>query len=487
MWTDGAKAGRTIRALIVSPHAGDKEALAAALVGGGCEQVFEQISSGKGLQELISKNVWDVAFIDCAMFQDAIIPLKKGGRDMPAIVICDDSNEDFAVRAMQGGARDYVLRDNLRRVVPIVDRELKDRAERIALNDAERRTHRLRREIEFVLGATKTGLDIIDSDFNTVYVDSEWAKIYGDYAGRKCYEYFADRNTPCPSCGIPKAFETKKSVVAEEVLPKEGNRPILVITTPFQDEDGKWLFAETNVDIAERKMAEQKIIQAAKLAGIGDMAAGVAHEIYNPLTAILGYVQLLMENKKAAPQMKEDLKKVEAQTRRCIIIIDSLLHFARPHLPMKEEVDVNIVLDATMKILEYSVEREKIQIVKKYGSALPRFTGDFLHLQQAFMNIIINSVNAMGPDGGTLTIATECRKSEKELVVSISDTGIGIPEDAIDNIFTPFFSTPYKMGKKGAGLGLTISRTIVEEHGGRIEVESQVGRGSTFHIMLPIF
>jgi PAS domain S-box-containing protein len=111
--------------------------------------------------------------------------------------------------------------------------------------------------MEFILGATKTGLDIIDSQYNLRYVDSEWMKAYGDWTGRKCHEYFMGRSEPCPSCGIPDALRTKQISVTEEVLVKEGNRPIQVITRPYQDKNGEWLVAEANADITERKRAEE--------------------------------------------------------------------------------------------------------------------------------------------------------------------------------------------------------------------------------------
>ncbi|NQT32439.1 MAG: PAS domain-containing protein, partial [Candidatus Omnitrophica bacterium] len=117
----------------------------------------------------------------------------------------------------------------------------------------------LRKQMEFALGVTKTGLDIIDLDFNIVYVNPGWQKIYGDYKGRKCYEYFAGRKTMCPTCGIPKALETKEPVTVEEILPKEGDRPIQVTTIPFQNDKGEWLVAEVNVDITERKKAEEEL------------------------------------------------------------------------------------------------------------------------------------------------------------------------------------------------------------------------------------
>ena len=117
----------------------------------------------------------------------------------------------------------------------------------------------LKKQIEFILGVTKTGLDIIDSDYNIVYIDAEWQKAYGDPKGKKCYQYFMGRSRVCSGCGVTRALETKKPIVTEEILAKEGNRPIQVTTIPFQDENGNWLVAEVNVDISERKKTEEKI------------------------------------------------------------------------------------------------------------------------------------------------------------------------------------------------------------------------------------
>jgi PAS domain S-box-containing protein len=126
---------------------------------------------------------------------------------------------------------------------------------------AEEEASNLRRQIEFILGATKTGLDIIDSQLNVCYVDPEWAKVYGDWKGRKCYEYFMGRDSPCPACGIPEALRTKQVTVTEELLVKEGNRPIQVTTIPYQNKHGEWLVAEVSVDITERKRMEESLRQ----------------------------------------------------------------------------------------------------------------------------------------------------------------------------------------------------------------------------------
>ncbi len=140
----------------------------------------------------------------------------------------------------------------------MVVESLRDITER---KHAQTEIEALKQQIEFILGATKTGLDIIDSDYNIRFIDPEWKKVYGDPADRKCYEYFMDNSEPCSGCGITKAMETKTPVVTEEVLVKEANRPIQVTTIPFQNDEGEWLFAEVNADITERKRAEEALLE----------------------------------------------------------------------------------------------------------------------------------------------------------------------------------------------------------------------------------
>jgi PAS domain S-box-containing protein len=142
----------------------------------------------------------------------------------------------------------------------VLNEHLKDRSSG-ASEDKEQQITALKHQLEFVLGVTKTGLDIIDSDFNITYIDPEWQKIYGDPKGRKCYQYFMDRNEVCPGCGVVKALKTKQVVVTEQVLGKENNRPVQITSIPFQNKNNQWLVAEVNVDISERKKAEQKLHQ----------------------------------------------------------------------------------------------------------------------------------------------------------------------------------------------------------------------------------
>ena len=153
-------------------------------------------------------------------------------------------------------ARDELEEQLVRRSVELARTNVDLQDEISERKRAQAEIEALKKQMEFILGATRTGLDIIDSDYNMVYMDPVWQKVYGDYGGKKCYQYFMGRKNICPNCGVTKALETKKPVVTEEFLVKEGNRPIQVTTIPFQNEKGNWLVAEVNVDITERKKIE---------------------------------------------------------------------------------------------------------------------------------------------------------------------------------------------------------------------------------------
>ncbi len=238
----------------------------------------------------------------------------------------------------------------------------------------------------------------------------------------------------------------------------------------------------------ELKQKEEQLIQVGKLSGIGQMAAGVAHEINNPMTSILGFAQLMIARKDIDSSLKEDLMRIEKEGKRCTVIIENLLNFARPQPAQKIELDVNNVIGATIKVVEYSIKREQVELIQKLDPSLPKIIGDPYQLQQVFMNIIINAAHAM-PKGGSLTIGSRVTghgTQNTQVEVSFTDSGCGMSKEIQEKIFEPFFSTAYQRGQKGTGLGLSISYSIVKEHGGRIEVESMLEKGSTFRVILPV-
>jgi signal transduction histidine kinase len=249
------------------------------------------------------------------------------------------------------------------------------------------------------------------------------------------------------------------------------------IDVKTKDEIG--VLAESfNTMVKNLEETQRQLIQSEKLASLGQLAAGVAHEINNPLANISLNAQMLSEDAKEDATTRK-LKVIEDNVGKAARIVRNLLDFSRAPEFRPESVDVNVLLSKTLDILKH--ETKNIEVIKDFGSPLPEIIADPVQLQQVFTNIITNACQAM-PTGGKLTIAT--RSMGNVFEVSFADTGHGIPKEHIRKIFDPFFTTR-KIGK-GTGLGLSICYRIIERHNGRIDVESEVGKGSTFTIKLPI-
>lgn len=226
--------------------------------------------------------------------------------------------------------------------------------------------------------------------------------------------------------------------------------------------------------------ARKQIGRSEQLASIGRLAAGVAHEINNPLTGVLTFAHLLREKENMDDQDRQDLDLIIRETTRAAEIVRGLLDFARERPAVKEPFDVNEVIRRTIRLLGNQKAFQQINIVDDLGDDLPRVQGDVNQIQQVLLNLCLNACEAM-PNGGTLLIATWA--ADEMVLIKVGDTGCGIRPEHLDRIFEPFFST--KPVGKGTGLGLSVTYGIVEQHGGSIEVESIVGKGTTFTVALP--
>jgi two-component system NtrC family sensor kinase len=231
-----------------------------------------------------------------------------------------------------------------------------------------------------------------------------------------------------------------------------------------------------------RRQNQEKLMRSDRLAMIGQLAAGVAHEINNPLASILLFSRLVAQQVPPDSRMKENLDRIEKETKRCHSIVQSLLDFSRQHEPSVERVDINALLDSTLILFESQYLFHNIQVTKNYHPDLPAIQADPSQLQQVFMNVIINAVDAM-KGKGQLTIETGPSGEDGFIEISISDAGCGIAPENINRIFDPFFTT--KGVGHGTGLGLSVSYGIIQRHNGDIAVSSAPGVGSTFTITLP--
>jgi two-component system, NtrC family, sensor kinase len=234
-------------------------------------------------------------------------------------------------------------------------------------------------------------------------------------------------------------------------------------------------------DITEKVQLESQLQQAEKLSSIGLFAAGLAHEVNTPLAAISSYAQMLLGETPRDDPRHELLRKVETQSFRASDILNNLLNFARFSDRDFEEVNVNSLMLDTLSLLDHQFRNGDIKVDVDFDPTLPRTVGNGGKLQQVFMNLFLNARDSM-PKGGRLRLSTRCEDSE--LIVKVADTGSGISREDIRRIYDPFFTT--KSVGKGTGLGLSVSYGIIQEHSGRIAVDSEPGKGTTFSLHLPV-
>ena len=242
------------------------------------------------------------------------------------------------------------------------------------------------------------------------------------------------------------------------------------------------LHQKLQTSYAEVRQVKSQLIQSEKLAALGHLASAMAHEIDNPLAIISGIAQLMLEEVREQPTWVENLQRIVAQTDRASDIIERLLRFAKPSPPVQREpVDVNAAVQDALFLVQRQLAYEKVQVVTRLAADLPPVMGNANQLQEVCLNLVINAFEAM-PEGGTLRIETERQVHPTHVVIRFADSGPGIRPDLQPRIFEPFFTTK----ERGKGLGLFVTHQIVSSHGGLIRIKSQVGKGATFAVHLPV-
>jgi hypothetical protein len=233
-------------------------------------------------------------------------------------------------------------------------------------------------------------------------------------------------------------------------------------------------------DVTDRAELERRLVQADKLSSIGLLAAGVAHEVNTPLAVISTYAQMLAKQISGDEQKAPLLEKIARQTFRASEIVNSLLNFSRTSPTEFVSVDMNKTLKETLALMEHQLTKSRVTATLEFDEKLPRIKGSPGKLQQVFLNLFLNARDAM-ESGGVLLVKTSAH--EGRVLVTVTDSGAGIARENLEKIFDPFFTT--KGAKKGTGLGLSVSYGIVREHGGNIEVHSEIGAGTRFELSFP--
>ena len=257
---------------------------------------------------------------------------------------------------------------------------------------------------------------------------------------------------------------------------------------------GRQILTAIIFDITERKNLQEQLIQSAKLAAVGELIAGVTHEVNNPLAVVMGYSEMILGEENLDPQLRKSIDVIYNEANRARKVIQNLLSFARGHSPEKQFTSINEIMEKTLSLTEYDLRKNNIEVVKRFDPDLPGTMADPNQLQQVFLNLIINAEQAMSGNAGKkqLTIESRVKNGQSRIsadvgsVIELSfrDNGPGITEKHLKKIFDPFFTT--KPVGKGTGLGLSVSYGIIKEHGGEIYAHSREGEGATFFIELPV-
>ncbi len=251
---------------------------------------------------------------------------------------------------------------------------------------------------------------------------------------------------------------------------------------PVYDEQGRMTnFIAIKEDITEYRRMREQLFQAEKLAALGRVAASLAHEINNPLQALRSGLRLLTKANLDEHKRRQYLIVALREVERLIALTERVLGYYRPSDDTPVPTDIHAVLDEILMLVQKELEHSQVNIRREYAGELPHVHGIVGRLKQVFLNIILNAVQAM-PTGGTLTIATEYIPDDVTVRIRFTDTGHGIHPDQLKRLFEPFYTTK----PHGSGLGLSVSYQIIRQHGGRIEVESEPGRGATFTVILPV-
>lgn len=319
-----------------------------------------------------------------------------------------------------------------------------------------------------------------DEEHRIVRANITMAKAFGrhpkEIIGIRCYELFGidDSRLVCKFLELPRT---------EEIT--IGDQTHLVSVFPLEY-DNQRLFVHIMKDMTEMKRLKEQLYQSDKLASLGLLVSGVAHEINNPLTGILAYAELLNMSVNDE-DIKKDLEKIINSAERCKKIVENLLTFSRQKTPSRSLESINDIIDKVIELRSYWLRISNIEIVRDYSQDIPTLYVDSQQIQQVILNLIMNAEHAIvesKKERGLIRFSTTFNNKDQKIVVSITDNGKGIPQDIIHRIFDPFFTT--KPVGIGTGLGLSISHGIIKEHGGDIMVQSKIGEGSTFIIELPL-
>jgi len=463
---------------------------------------WDESPSGRGPTGLAVKTKIPQVMND-ALHESSFSPwsaeaLKRGYRSSMAIPLLSTEGDVFAVLNLYSNQPHHFTRKRIRLFMIFSNQAAAAIENRDLIANVEQRNREVLEQVKAISRSQKEWqltfdsitdlISIHDRDYRVVKANRAFMNYLGltqeDLATKKCYELFHAICSPIGGCPH-NASMAENRVMDKEVVDPRTNRTFQISIFPYYSPEGEYLGSvHIARDMTEVKEKEMRLIMSERLASLGQMASGIAHEINNPLASIAGCAEgllLKVRRNKYDPRLFEEyLQIIEEEIQRCKNITTGMLSFVRQTAYEKKGVDLNEVLDKTVEIIGFQGRLKDVKIVKRYEAGLPLAWGSEGEIRQVLLAIITNGLDAI-KDSGTLTLAT--RDEDGVSVVMIEDTGPGIPAENIQRIFDPFFTTKTEQG--GTGLGLSIAHKIITNHGGTISVTSESGKGAVFTLAFP--
>jgi PAS domain S-box-containing protein len=410
------------------------------------------------------------------MAQDKVVGVVMADNLHNGRSITDEDIKGLSIFAAQAGMaiENAKLYDRLENRIELANEELRQKI--TALTE-------MKNFNDSILQNMSNGLMTIDIEGKIVYFNAAAEAILGYQAqevqGRLVKDLFKGFESL-----LSKTLQTGKNLILHEteVSTKAGiNTPVEVSTSLLRDDADEMVgIVLIFADLTERKKMEEQIRRADRLATLGQLAAGIAHEIRNPLAGISGAAQILRDDILENYPNREILDEIIERINTLNTAISNFLRFARPAPLQLSPTDINEVVQSVLFLISKQAQTQGVNIVVECENSLPIVMADSEQLQQMVLNMALNALQAIGERDGRVLFKTYKVDASKQVVIRISDTGVGIPAEELDQIFDPYFTTKVE----GTGLGLSIAQRIIEEHGGSISVESEVDEGTTFEVSL---
>jgi PAS domain S-box-containing protein len=454
---------------------------------------------------------WDVVISDWSMPEfsglEAFSTVRERGLDLPFVIVSGTIGEDIAVDALKAGVHDFMSKGKLARLVPTIERELREVNVRRRQHEADAALVRQAREIErserllrSVLDSVPDAVVVADEHGKLLTWNSAAPKLLGIGEGHNEGDwepkmFLADRITPVAPEDRPLAQALRGIAIErqDQFVRRTGDEIgawMSVSARPLHDGAGVDGAVAVFRDMSQERASQEQLMISDRMASIGMLAAGVAHEINNPLAAVIANLDLaiaeLAELQPGASltEVNEMLADARSAADRVKHIVRDLKIFSRHEETREGAVDVHQMLDSTLR-MAWNEIKHRAKLVKEFGNELPAVRGSESRLGQVFLNLIVNAAQAI-PEGHATKnqIKVSTGMDGVNVFVDVADTGTGMSVETVRHLFTPFFTT--KPQGVGTGLGLSISHRIITSLGGELRVDSQLGRGTTVRVILPI-